>query len=485
MKKKILFLALLLLLPSIVKGATVSINITDIISDSYVEQDDPNSNFGSTEYAFIRDHTANAERYYIMANLTAIPQNVTIISAYYCLEMLVDGATNNISLYQVLNQTWSEDYITWNNQPCGTAFNDSTNCNLTVQDSKITTGVAWYCWNATKCVTNSYALGEENHSWVFKTEENDTLGADRFTTKEGIDAPYLEVTYLPLETNLSLTFEPYFAVDEQNLVEANYSLYADSSPILNATCNFTSELGNATMSYNNTTTFYEVYVTPDVNDTGIIEFTVNCTKEPYEPQYETQTITSGVFAGTPYNWTIELYEDRNATTRYLDEFSWLLVRWLDYNATPITGEEYYIRAEEYNNGHADFNDTIAIGNYSLYYYSGELNFPCEGCSPSFASFNDFMFLGNFVNDENRTVLALWVNPIELNFWTEVKGYLITYGVIIGGFVLAILSAIGIYLLTDKKTLAVIVFMLVLWSAFAVISWLGISDTLPNILGLYS
>ncbi len=465
MKKKSLLIIptifLMLILFNSVKAQTVSYNITDVLGDSYVQKSAPTSVLGGLSYWLVSEDSTHSTRAYLSFNISSIPLNVTIVQAQMCASVTVDQSSQNVSAYHLLINDWSEGALNWNNQPCGTNFTNTTNCNLTIQDTTQVNGYGWFCWNVTKCVTRAYNDSDINASWVLKTPENSSVLWDSFSSKEGSNTPYLEITYLPIETNLTLFFEDYFAIGENNLVQANYTLYSDSSPIINATCNFNSSEGNATMTYNNVTELYEIYVIP--LEVGIVTFNVTCTKSPYEPQYETKDYIAGVFAGNPYNISIYLWENRNATTPYLDEFANILIEALDYNCTPITSYQSCWRMDEYNNGVAHINETIAIGNFSIWYYSGEIYQSCEICPPNLETFNDLMFLGNFIFNENRTRLDLWVNPAELNFWSELKGFALTYGIMVLGLIIAIASAVFIYWFTGKSMLSFIIFILVLLS----------------------
>lgn len=75
----------------------------------------------------------NINRALIDFNLTTIPANATIISAYLNLHALgASGSlpghsgTNNSAYLERVTQNWSENTITWNNQPTSTAVNHVT-----------------------------------------------------------------------------------------------------------------------------------------------------------------------------------------------------------------------------------------------------------------------------------------------------------------------------------------------------------------------
>lgn len=448
-KNKVILITTLLfsILFSTVYANPISLNMTDVMDDAYVDENNPTWILGTLAYWLVTDYVNASMRSYIRINNT-LPQNVSILNAEFCASITVDGTTDEISIYGVMSSDWNETNINWNNQPCGTEFNESGNCDLTPQDTVNTTGYQLYCWDITHCFNESYVAGEQNASFVLKSPENHTKGFDAFISKEGVGKPYLHVDYLPLETNLTIMYNTYFLVNQTNLVQANYTLYNDSEPVLNATCNFTSSEGNATMVYNTTSRTYDILVIPETF--GIVEFNVNCSKQPYEPQYEEKTYYSSVFAGSPYNFSVYLWENRNATTPYIDEFAYIILKWLDYNCTSMTGHYYCWQIEKYADGHADFNNTVAFGNVSLNYYSGTIYQLCDYCPPAYSSFNDFLTLGidSFYLTNETERIDLWINPLELNFWTGIKTWLMTTGfalvLLVASFLIAMVLGIIVF-----------------------------------------
>lgn len=89
--------------------------------DSYVDEDSPNSNYGSaTDLEVIGFATRN--RSFIRFNLTSIPVGSYIVSAtlkvYIYLTLNYPwGSTQNMMALLTDDDSWYEDDITWNNQP--------------------------------------------------------------------------------------------------------------------------------------------------------------------------------------------------------------------------------------------------------------------------------------------------------------------------------------------------------------------------------
>jgi hypothetical protein len=286
---------------------------------------------------------------------------------------------------------------------------------------------------------------------MIKSNESGSTGADCYISNDSPSEPFLRIEYNPILTNLTITYDDYFAINQNNLVTANYTLYSDSSPIENATCFFNSTTGAANMTYNPNNTLYEIYVIPDQDDIGVVTFSVDCSKIPLEPQYEEQLYTAGVFAGEPYNITIGLFENLNATTPYIDEFAYILLHGTDYNCTFVTGYEECWRISEYNDGIATFNDTLAVGNFSIYFISSSVTSTCDLCPPIYENTpRNLKHLGDFIFDQNRNELYLYISPFEMNWQREIIDWAFTSGFSLILLLLALVIALGIGLLVFTK-----------------------------------
>ena len=82
------------------------------------------------------------------------------------LRLIEFRSDETLNVHHVYNQSWCEGdqngantdndpecEITYNNNPCGSAFDDSVECNLTAHDS-VSTGASsgvWLIWNVTDC----------------------------------------------------------------------------------------------------------------------------------------------------------------------------------------------------------------------------------------------------------------------------------------------------------------------------------------------
>ena len=99
------------------KPLAVIVNLP-IIDDSCVRQKYPDTTLGKESYIYVNNDTVNKDVAYgyIKVDLSAIPQNVRIVSAI--LYMSRNGGTTKgteVYLHRCYNDDWSEKLITWNN----------------------------------------------------------------------------------------------------------------------------------------------------------------------------------------------------------------------------------------------------------------------------------------------------------------------------------------------------------------------------------
>jgi hypothetical protein len=187
---------------------TTKVGIEEGGADSYVKSaGDADKNFGTSTTL----KSGNTARIYILFNISAIPTNQKIDDTSLCL--YVTTKKNQLIDANHVYVGFGESTITWNNQPCGTNFDNSANCNLTAESSVQISGSSqntWNCWNVTKMVGKDYNAENENISIILYTTDSDI---NEFYSKEHSDStlwPYLNITYsegntLPIVSSLSLT----------------------------------------------------------------------------------------------------------------------------------------------------------------------------------------------------------------------------------------------------------------------------------------
>ncbi|MEM0465477.1 MAG: DNRLRE domain-containing protein [Candidatus Pacearchaeota archaeon] len=191
--------------------------------DAEVRGDYPNKNYGSETDFSVRWGTPKKNSY-LKFNISSIPNNQIIENATLCAYLYNDQSSQTIGAYHVYKD-FDELNLTWNNQPCGTNFDNSTNCNLTY-DSFITNDGyqdgTWQCWNILNIMRKEYNNGSKLVKIVLHTK--DTGNADFFYSKEYSNSsfwPYLNITYYPADVN-----PPYFINLTENPVNA--SIYSSN-----------------------------------------------------------------------------------------------------------------------------------------------------------------------------------------------------------------------------------------------------------------
>ncbi|HOI18474.1 MAG TPA: DNRLRE domain-containing protein [Candidatus Woesearchaeota archaeon] len=169
--------------------------------DSYVNQFNPSTNFGSSAFLNVNDRTLRTRRAYLEFNLSnatsVIPAGATIIGANMNLRLTQTVANSNtlLSVHRIAG-SWSESGITWYNRP---TYYSANTVQLTVDNTPTPRTVSFN-------VTPDFLLfynGTTNRGWVIKhASEGESSSSERiFCSKESPDmcAPVLEVQYqLPL-----------------------------------------------------------------------------------------------------------------------------------------------------------------------------------------------------------------------------------------------------------------------------------------------
>ncbi|MFH1451903.1 MAG: DNRLRE domain-containing protein, partial [archaeon] len=192
----VVFLAALLLLNfANVEATSVKLNISGPgDADSYVS-----GVFGDHEQNFGTDKTVNVhdlKRIYLKFNISEIPDNQQIDYSQVCM-YVITKKVQTINVYSVYSD-WDELTLTWNNQPCGIAFDNSTACNLTLESSVNVNESyqnTWRCWNSTNIVQEAYD-NREFVSMIFNT--SDSSETNEFNSRDSPDSelyPYLNISY--------------------------------------------------------------------------------------------------------------------------------------------------------------------------------------------------------------------------------------------------------------------------------------------------
>ena len=203
-------------LPPTCSGAELTID--EVVEDSYAVKNNPLRSYGNNNqiqvYSFRTPYTT---RGYIMFDIKSVPDSIGVQSAHLYVypenRYLRDNGTQDlISVYHVLNDSWEEGPgynagdvswpdLTWDSQPCGIDFDDSTQCSMTpdsqvrVQDIPLNT---MRIFDVTNMVRADHASADNLISIAMKTEEpmdEDNVGI-YWASKESSYShrrPYLKV----------------------------------------------------------------------------------------------------------------------------------------------------------------------------------------------------------------------------------------------------------------------------------------------------
>ena len=218
---------------------------TETLDDSFIVNLEPNNNFGGSFSLIVSDYEGEINNVYIRFNTTIVKELKNITSAV--LQLYVDGgASGSMQVHEVYDTLWNEESITWNNQPCGTGFDNATNCNLTYED-KIYPNQTDIFWglNVTHMTLNSINQSRDT-SMAIQTEDNgaffDIYSKDFYIVSY---RPRLVITYEApiIKEGLISTikgFSPFYT-NESN--PRRISLNESQSKIITAWVNATGEVG--------------------------------------------------------------------------------------------------------------------------------------------------------------------------------------------------------------------------------------------------
>lgn len=169
-----------------------------LLDDSYVRDTAGGTNYGSDDNLKNGNSGSNVYRAYERWNIT----NLTIMGCASVVNATVwhkvDYLTQNpdVEFYNVYSDKdqWTEAGITWNNQPCGTAFNDATNCNLTsMNTTPWMADETWYPSDVTDAWKINFNNGFNNLTLALKDDNEGSTDYGYVDSKEATsssDRPY-------------------------------------------------------------------------------------------------------------------------------------------------------------------------------------------------------------------------------------------------------------------------------------------------------
>ena len=232
---------------------TITLDSTYVNDDAYTDSSIPDFNYNS---AALNLQEPDSVRAYIEFNITdVLPVGMIIQNAYLFLTGSGVSGSSNVSVYNVYEDI-DETLITWNNQPCGTGFDNATACNTTSETTWVTSTFPSVLHNFS--ITNMLS-SQINQSNVFLgiALRTDNSGSDDIGFKSSEnptveDRPFINLTYIPSINIISPTPAQTFTEDAPT-AELNVSIVVAMD-----TCYWTNDSGvtNYTMSSVNTTYFY-------------------------------------------------------------------------------------------------------------------------------------------------------------------------------------------------------------------------------------
>lgn len=181
-------------------GAQGSFASTTSTDDAQVVEGYPTSNYGSSTNFYLGSAASGSyknERLWVKFDTTGqVPAGATITGArlkMYCWRTSLASQDMDASVHGVSTDSWTENSITWNNQPAYGPAEDT----VTIDSN---TSYVWYTWDVTDFVSGELGGSDPIMSFVVKpvTESTSTSLAYGFDSKEysgGSLAPVLEIDY--------------------------------------------------------------------------------------------------------------------------------------------------------------------------------------------------------------------------------------------------------------------------------------------------
>jgi len=131
--------------------------------DSFVMYSSGDANYGSDDTLYLDDRDGYTRRIFIRFDLSSLPSGATITLAkvrlYYYSYYYSDPAGKQTDVHRVL-ESWSEDTITWNNQPsCASTPTSSTD---------MPSSYGWVEWTVTDDVQGMVDGTYDNYGWRIK-----------------------------------------------------------------------------------------------------------------------------------------------------------------------------------------------------------------------------------------------------------------------------------------------------------------------------
>jgi len=240
-------------------STTITLTSGNISDDTFVDSNNVNVNFDPSNIKIGYNSADIVLRTYIKFN-NQLPLGIEVIDSslyLYIVSLSSSGSPVglNASFHSIINNSWLEEDVTWNNQPCGT-LKDNLSCQNYMGDNILVPHDNGYkSYNVTSIIDSvrsesklSLLIKLTNESINYSTGTR-SIG---FASKDYVDEirrPYLSITYIPGINIISPTPYEMFA---ENSTTINFNISTANSM---DTCYLEIDNVNNTMVKANTTSF--------------------------------------------------------------------------------------------------------------------------------------------------------------------------------------------------------------------------------------
>jgi hypothetical protein len=154
-------------------------------ADAWVDQGSPSSNKGSDSILKVMSKSSNNLRAFVQFYLPAAPQGCVVQAATLRLYAASSRTGRTLQALQV-NSSWTENSVTWNNQPATTGAAATTS-----------SGSGWREWNVVAIVQAMYDSGMNNGFLLRDATENNDAEQQFHGREKGESIPQLVITFGP------------------------------------------------------------------------------------------------------------------------------------------------------------------------------------------------------------------------------------------------------------------------------------------------
>jgi len=174
-------------------------------ADTYIDQEDPDNNYGSSEYLKVRSLASKNARTYVFFNLSTIPPGASVLSAKLSLYLSKPPASERTYLCYRLNSAWDEASLTWNGKPGSSS--------TFAASSTVSATPGWVVWDVKEQV-QKFLNGIDEHAWINfgwemfdGSEDSQEVQEAFFASSESGEQdkrPYLTVEFTPPKLNVTV-----------------------------------------------------------------------------------------------------------------------------------------------------------------------------------------------------------------------------------------------------------------------------------------